>query len=814
MSVSYAGTDLILPATSEVDSWVTSHIRPQDLYEETFNLGTVRPWLWYDWPTKVRVGEVVWPCGAQRWGYAHFYAGQTEVDEILTTTSGEGYFDLVLDAELAGIPGSVTFSMAMLPPRPLSRYADVDGQIEPLYLLTFVDKRFYWWQNHVENINIAEGTTTWQQLFDQLETALGETFGTEDAVPADYLTPSRAAVPPGVPLPILFDNWAYWTGRRVVLDKDGTVNVLNAVSCFDRHEDNSLTSNLLTGGRFPWQPPESGTEDAPEVLNSFLPDSCTLMFPEVRDLQATPRIFAILKTMADSGLGVLSGITGDGAPYGYYYPLAAKFTGGTATTPDNNSQLQTLATRANTDFYSFQLGFLDQQESGTRDYTPDGLTRVEWLYNQDYTTTHIVREALPPPGFIPVESVPTGCGCFELDASYETCFTPPNPASRLGPLCLCFELDATSETCFQGESTCVCFESDCSYETCFEVSASSTTTQTIQRDATSAGNYNNVSVPSVNLWSITPTGGPVKLTGLDFGGVDGRHIEIRNDAASPAAGEAPLTITIPNLSSSSSSANQLSTPDGRNLYIDPNATVHLKYDATRGKVIQLDPKCCKGSSGGGPGSGGGVRNDSSTNRTYTNDDNNYVVNREQTGSGTDTLPDPPDTSPGYNVTVVNRGTGPLTYQADGGATIDGSATDTLSAGASASYRSDGTNYTAVPLGSSISSSAGSTSGTTVDAFVTVIDVTATVGILGVVGIRNTHGLNALNMKTTLYSALTGASSNNNQSVSAGNTLSLVVETLGPSFPLSGPWNQVTVEVQTNNPGNHATYDFKYSLVTM
>lgn len=467
-TISYAGIDLIIEATPEVTDWVEAHIRPNDLYEDTFNLGTLRPWLWYDWPPKVRIGEVVWPNGAQRWGYAHFYAGQTEVDAILGVTGGEGYYDLVVNAQLNTDPTGVTFSMAMLPPRPLSRYGDVDGQQEPLYLLTFVDKRFYWWQNHVENVTLNEGTTTWQQMFDQMETALGETFGTEDAINAAYLTPSRAAVPQGTPIPVLFDNWAYWTGRRVVLDLDGTVNLLNPASCSTLATANSVTSGLLSGGRFPWKAPDSGSETNPEVLNSFLPDSCTLLFPVVQDGQATSQVYAVLKTMADAAIAILSGITGDGAPYGYYYPLAANLVTGSGT-PTNSVALAALATQANIDFYSFQLGFLDQQESGTRNYSPDGLHRIEWLFTSTYTATHIVREALPPPGFVAINESPPACGCFEFDCELETCFLPTNPASLLGPTCICFEFDSELETCFEtGDPGCVCFEFDCDLSVCFD----------------------------------------------------------------------------------------------------------------------------------------------------------------------------------------------------------------------------------------------------------------------------------------------------------------------------------------------------------
>lgn len=464
-TISYAGVDLIIPATPEAVSWIEAHIRPQDLYEDTFNLGTARPWLWYDWPPKVRIGEVVWPNGAQRWGYAHFLAGQQEVDAILATTGGEGYFDLIINGQLNTDPTGVTFSMAMLPPRPLSRFADVDGQVEPLYLLTFVDKRFYWWQNHVESVTIAEGTTTWAQLFAQMETALGESF-TQDAIPAAYLKPSRAAVPLGVPIPILFDNWAYWTGRRVVLDKDGAVFVLNPTSCAAIATNNSITSGLLSGGRFPWKAPDSGTETNPEVLNSFLPDSCSLVFPEVRDGQSTPRVYAVLKTMADAAIPTLSGITGDGAPYGYFYPLAARFTG-TASTPDNDSDLQALATQANIDFYSFQLGFLDQQESGTRNYSPDGLHRIEWLFSDTYTATHIVREALPPPGFTPIVETPEEVS-FAFEAALDVCWAD-KPKTN-GPGYVSFAFEAALDVCFESvpRKDYVSFAFEAEFEVCFQ----------------------------------------------------------------------------------------------------------------------------------------------------------------------------------------------------------------------------------------------------------------------------------------------------------------------------------------------------------
>lgn len=534
-SISYAGVDLILGATPEVDDWVSTHIRPEDLYEETFNLGTRLPWLWYNWPPKVRVGEVVWPNDASRWGYAHFYAGQTEVDAILAITSGEGFQNLVINANLAVGPASVTFSMTMLPPRPLSRFADIDGQVEPLYLLTFVDYRFLWWQNHVENPSIVEGTTTWANLFTALETALSLSF-TQDAVDADYGFPSPLVYTQGTPVPVLFDLWAYWTGRRVVVDKNGTVNVLNPDSCATRAASNATTSGLLTGGRFPWVAPEGGTDTNTEVLNSFLPDSVSLLFPEIRASQYTSRVYPIIKTMADAANPTLSGITGDGASYGYNYPKTANFVSSTSTVPINTVALEALAAQANVDFYKFQLGYLDQQESGTRNYGPDGLHRIEWLFTQNYASTHIVREPYPPPDWNSFGNK-TGFGtnnntwCFDSLAVTEDEFCLRSGIGPYGAWCFNSLSPTLEQICPQwGTSWCfvglaityqvMCGEGGLSPNdpytnpTRFNAKVCGTTTQTIAAGATAAITFATEEWDTAAFWA---GGDPTKFTFVTAG---------------------------------------------------------------------------------------------------------------------------------------------------------------------------------------------------------------------------------------------------------------------------------------------------------
>lgn len=102
-------------------------------------------------------------------------------------------------------------------------------------------------------------------------------------------------------------------------------------------------------------------------------------------------------------------------------------------------------------------------------------------------------------------------------------------------------------------------------------------------------------------------------------------------------------------------------------------------------------------------------------------------------------------------------------------------------------------------------------GTTTDSYVSILDVSSTNGVLGTVGINNTGATWALNFRVTIYSVW-GSSIQNAQAVTAFALASKSIEQMSIAGGLAGPWDRVTVEVQTNNPGNHTTYSLKSSLV--
>src|SRR5205807_1910230 len=82
----------------------------------------------------------------------------------LVTYAGSSYHAAPL--VLADGVNAVTTDLWMLPPRPLQGLTDL-----PLYLISLVDERFFWWFK-ASNFFIAAGSTTWTQLFAALPAAV------------------------------------------------------------------------------------------------------------------------------------------------------------------------------------------------------------------------------------------------------------------------------------------------------------------------------------------------------------------------------------------------------------------------------------------------------------------------------------------------------------------------------------------------------------------------------------------------------------------------------------------------------------------
>src|SRR5215831_16828637 len=125
------------------------------------------------------------PWGASRFGYAFVLIDSDMYAAIAAKNSAGNALPFVIDD---GVGGVMTTDLFALPAVPLARIVAASPQL-PLYLLPLVDLRYFFWERSAE-VRVAEGITTWPQVFSSIAAGLGITL-TTDPISADYLFPSN-----------------------------------------------------------------------------------------------------------------------------------------------------------------------------------------------------------------------------------------------------------------------------------------------------------------------------------------------------------------------------------------------------------------------------------------------------------------------------------------------------------------------------------------------------------------------------------------------------------------------------------------------
>lgn len=233
-------------------------------------------------PTRVvKLGRLYWPRMASKFAVGHFLATETQLDLIrdLAYTSdsrGEIPLDLVIDDGV----NSITASMYMLPNYPLFQWdgppTAQNGNPDTsanLYLLTLVDKRYWWWS---KSAHITVGNS-WETLFSDIGTALGESISV-DAVSSAYLDPAQDLVSKYEFLPPMLDAVAASVGHRILCKLDGTVVSQSFSECVEAYRtlrNGGMIDNYLAGGdlRFDY------TQPTHTDLASLVPETVRVVFP-------------------------------------------------------------------------------------------------------------------------------------------------------------------------------------------------------------------------------------------------------------------------------------------------------------------------------------------------------------------------------------------------------------------------------------------------------------------------------------------------------------------------------------------------------
>jgi hypothetical protein len=385
VALSYAGVTLPIP-TQEAVAWVEANLSLADVLEfsrlhwPSFGLSYLAfPGSLPDRP--IQVGRLWWPRGASRWAMGHWLVDHNTLEQIRQNTESTTYTAQPLlmtwvNARTQVEVARISPNLFMLPARPLSQIAGFNG----LHLLTLVDDRFFWWQRSTGNLSITEGTTTWEDLYALLGTALGVTI-TVDPIPAAYLKPSFFLGLSYAYTPVVLDAVAYNVGQRLTRALDGSVrarNPVNAALDLAANRGLAVAASKQAGGVFLFDPAELINDDP-----GILPNSVTVTFPQVNadsgSNLATGDLLPQVVTLASLALADIPATTQTSSGSKIFHDTApAQYL---ASVLQNNAELLALAQQAATDWYRFQLSPLDVKLAGIVPWNPEALSdSVEWSY--------------------------------------------------------------------------------------------------------------------------------------------------------------------------------------------------------------------------------------------------------------------------------------------------------------------------------------------------------------------------------------------------------------------------------------------------
>src|SRR5580692_3406361 len=125
----------------------------------------------------------------------------------------------------------------------------------------------------------------------------------------------------------------------------------------------------------------NGLDATPNV-----PKSVSVIFPAEGGADDT---YCITVTLASLSLPDYTGSVGHPGTKLIDSTATAHFSG--SSTPDNHSELTSLAQQTATDFYGWSLASLEVQYLGPVPWTSDGMHDIEWSHANNRIITHVHR---------------------------------------------------------------------------------------------------------------------------------------------------------------------------------------------------------------------------------------------------------------------------------------------------------------------------------------------------------------------------------------------------------------------------------------
>lgn len=398
--LSYAGLPL-LECTPDIDGWATSLIDPSWTRQRVPAGESSREWLLAHYPRQEgpqQINVLRWPSwGAGRWAEGLFVADDATRD-LLEAACNVGGVPVPQAWTFDDGVKSVTTYLYMLPCRPLTL---ADPKAGSLWLLTLVDRRFFWWAT-CSQIDVDDGDATWENVYADLALELGVTVGV-DPVDDAYLLPTGLFGDAYRPVPLVLDAVAASCGQRLVFSLDGTITAQSADNSLAAHAANLETyADRLAGGTV------SLVLDDAVDSPSELPESVTVVFGR---FDSQDDAYLSVVTLLDL-------IAGDGTVADLYEGTVG-FVGtklvrsialaGAAEPPDNQAELDALAAAIATDYYKHRASRADVRLEGVSYWAPEGLS---WLIEYEHRLGRLSTRILRAPDFDVPEDMAQRSGVY------------------------------------------------------------------------------------------------------------------------------------------------------------------------------------------------------------------------------------------------------------------------------------------------------------------------------------------------------------------------------------------------------------------
>lgn len=319
---------------------------------------------------QLKIGYLNNPWGASRWGYGHFLVDDEMLSAIRDQVySGGGYHPLrfVMDDDVGT---TIVTNLFMLPAVPLKK---IDLKHLNLYLITLVDDRFFWYERGAD-IEVDEGTTTWNDVYTAIADGLGITL-TVDPISADYLKPSHCLTKKYQYLPMLLDLVASSVGQRIVRTLDGKFYARNATTA----------KSIVLSQEFLYRKYAGGQVDLVKDGAGNVPDNVLIRYPRADSETIGNDVWTQIIGLSGLGLSDYSGVFPRSGTHMVHDTAVANFTSG--PNPVNVTELTALSQRIAKDFYLWRLASIEARYEKTVPWIADGMHDIEWCHGSSLMTS-------------------------------------------------------------------------------------------------------------------------------------------------------------------------------------------------------------------------------------------------------------------------------------------------------------------------------------------------------------------------------------------------------------------------------------------